>query len=418
MIIDEIFDYIKSEEPTAELLQVGGSIRDELVGFKPNDFDYVITGISEQRYYDLMFKYAHVCNTIGKIVHRFKGFDLTCTQNIDDDLNTRDFTINAIARNCANDTFYDPNGGIQDLRNGTLEVVNPEVFTDDPLRIMRGVRFCCVYGLYPTTKCQDLMFASANLILTVPMERIASELIKILNSVAPDRGINMLARLGVLGLILPEVARMQASPNYNTVHHTLDTFRHTLACLHSSRADATLRMALLLHDTGKIITESVDEAGVYHNYGHARYSADIARTVLTRLKFSNDYIDTVSNLVYEHHIHTFTTRKLRQLLSRYGKEFTCKLIDHVYCDRLSTKHPMTLTECIQTCDDVAGILAANDALKVTDLDIDGHDLMADGYYGPEIGKALKWLLAKVLINPSLNTRDQLMELLKEHPNAI
>jgi len=238
-------------------------------------------------------------------------------------------------------------------------------------------------------------------------ERVFEELCKLLPLISIR---DFLDFAPVLSAVLPELAPMVGFDQRNR-HHAYDLYTHTAHVVANTPADLTLRWAALLHDTGKIATFTMDEAGQGHFYGHAKESARIADAVLRRLKAPTQLREDVVTLVELHMIRIEATKKVvRRWLSRLGRETMDHLLVLMAADMSATT--AGITDDYIHFDKIRSLLAEiekeNACLSLKDLAVNGHDLMALGLSGPKIGKAMNRLLDLVLDEQIENTKEALL----------
>ena len=328
--------------------------------------------------------------------------------DIREDLARRDFTVNAMAFSPTRG-FTDPFGGRADLENRILRAVgDPGTrFREDSLRILRGVRFAVKYGLRVEDHTMEAMVRLRHLMGNLARERVFDELCKLLLLVnAPD----LLCFAPILAAVIPELEPMlgfdQRSP-----HHAYDLFTHTAHVCAAVPAELPLRWTALLHDTGKIPTFTTDDTGRGHFYGHAGESAKIANDVLHRLKAPTALREQVVNLIGLHMTKIQPERKsVRRWLSRLGAGTMEALLQLQEADMGSkgTGKPGELEQFAQLRALMAELQAEDACLSLKDLAVNGHDLMALGFSGREIGKKLDFLLSLVLDEKVENTKEALL----------
>ena len=408
---------------------VGGCVRDSLLGLTPQDFDLCTAALPEQT--EAVFsdcrlilagkKHGTVAVvTDGGIVEittfRTEGNYsdnrhpewVKFVPDIREDLARRDFTVNAMAFSPTRG-FADPFGGRADLENRILRAVgDPGTrFREDSLRILRGVRFAVKYGLRVEDHTMEAMVQLRHLMANLARERVFDELCKLLLLVnAPD----LLRFAPILAAVIPELAPMlgfdQRSP-----HHAYDLFTHTAHVCAAVPAELPLRWTALLHDTGKIPTFTTDDTGRGHFYGHAGESAKIANDVLHRLKAPTALREQVVNLIGLHMTKIQPERKsVRRWLSRLGAGTMEALLQLQEADMGSkgTGKPGELEQFAQLRALMAELQAEDACLSLKDLAVNGHDLMALGFSGREIGKKLDYLLSLVLDEKVENTKEALL----------
>lgn len=419
-----------------EAYAVGGCIRDSLLGRIPKDWDICTDALPEQilevfkGHKTIPTGLQHgtvtvMLNNIGYEIttYRIDGKYLdnrhpemvTFTSHIDDDLSRRDFTINAIAYNQING-LVDPFDGNIDLANKTIRAVGDanERFQEDALRMMRAIRFACQLGLdiCPSTKYGIIQ--NKELINNVSKERIRDELCKILISNQPSRGIILLKETGLLQEVLPEVQRLvnfdQRNPN-----HDKNVFDHTMAVLNHTSNNLIVRLSALLHDIGKPDTFSIDDRGIGHFYHHHVEGEIIAEQILRRLKFDNETIKSVCILVREHmsRYSKLRCKSIKKFINRVGVKNLDNLFELQIADISGSKAPHDFSNVYEMKEKVEEILNQEQPLAIKDLTINGYDLMKMGIKpGKKMGEILNYLLEQVLESPELNTKEQLLKIIR------
>lgn len=293
---------------------VGGYVRDMLLQRPCTDIDFVTVGSG----IDLARAVAHsygprtrvdVFRSYGTAKVQRRGMELEFVGarresysrdsrnpivedgTLDDDIARRDFTINAMAV-CINDAEYgtlvDNYNGIADLNAGIIRTpLDPDItFSDDPLRMMRAVRFATQlnFDIHPTTLAA--IRRNADRLQIIKKERIAVELQKIMASPKPSIGWNLMLQTGLLNLVLPELVAMKGVENVNGRGHK-DNFDHTMQVL-DNVATATdslpTRWGALLHDIGKPITKRWDKTGGWTFHNHNFVGAKMVPGIFERLK--------------------------------------------------------------------------------------------------------------------------------------
>lgn len=223
-----------------------------------------------------------------------------------EDVLRRDFTINTLLENLHTGQRFDLTGkGYSDLREGLIRTpLEPSItFHDDPLRMLRAVRFAARFGFCIEQKTREGIMAEAARLRppTISYERIRDEFVKIvlLPSAKARKGLEMLLELRLLQQFLPEMLPMVGCQQ--GAWHRYDVWEHTLVALEClpDTASLALRLGLLWHDIGKPSTRS-EEEGMVHFYGHAEVGAEMVRQIMRRLKFSNEEIEAVTTLVRLH----------------------------------------------------------------------------------------------------------------------
>ncbi len=421
-----------------EAYAVGGCVRDALLGIKPHDYDLCTNAKPEEtaRLFSAhtLVRSGEKHGTIGVVVEgevieittfRTEG-GYTDTRHpdwvrfvptVEEDLSRRDFTVNAMAYNPSRG-YVDPFGGQQDLENKILRTVGEAKarFSEDALRILRGVRFAVRFGLHPEEKTRLAMMDMAGLMENLAKERIFDELCKLLPLVN-DRDLAEFAP--VLTAVLPELAPCVGFEQRNP-HHKYDVYTHTAQVVASVPGDLALRWAALLHDCGKPACFTVDEQGKGHFLGHATESAKLADTILLRLKAPNALRERVVFLVEKHMTPLSADKKLlRRRLGQYGEEALRQLLALQEADFGGKGVENEETEAfsaIRACLDE--VLAEDACLTIKDLAINGRDLQTIGFAnGPIMGKCLAWLLEQVQDEKIPNDRETLLTAAQAFPRA-
>jgi tRNA nucleotidyltransferase (CCA-adding enzyme) len=431
-----------------ELYRVGGAVRDELLGLsgRGHDTDYLVRGMAPDQLEKLLGRFGRI-ELVGKSfgVYKFipntggETFDIAFPRterssgpghrdfdvnwdwrlDIETDLGRRDFTINAMARDVRDNRLIDPHGGRKDLERGLLRMLFPRTFEEDPLRILRGVRFSTQLDMRIDTPTESEMAAGAGLIGELSAERIQEELTRILTDIErPGEAFLLMRRLGVLLEILPELDRC-AGVEQNE-YHPHDVFVHSLrTCDKAPRHNLLVRWAALLHDIGKVDSkksvedEKLGERVVF--YGHQLISADVAARVLHRLRYPNSFVKNCENLIRCHMFNYESGWKpatVRRFIRRVGEE---NLEDLFALRDAETRSRDMQDDLLELKIRIRHELDHSHTFRQTDLAVDGRDVMRECGIaaGPEIGVVLSELLEAVLDNPELNTRDLLLKRLRE-----
>ncbi|MCC6268884.1 MAG: HD domain-containing protein [Dehalococcoidia bacterium] len=309
-----------------ELWLVGGALRDRLLGLDSKDLDYstdadpdaieAVAGVLGAPVTTVGKRFG----TIGVLVDgewseltTFRGDtyrggsrwpDVTFGSSIEEDLARRDFTINAFAEDAFTGRKLDLYGGEADLRAGIIRAVGePERrFREDPLRILRGIRFASQLGFAIEPGTLAGMEATAGLIATLSQERVTTELDKLLRGKAPRAGLESLRTTGALSFALPELVPMIGCEQNR--FHRFDVWGHTVATVDAiATTPETLRVrrwSALLHDLGKPAVRHVKANGEWGFYRHETAGAELAGTLLERLKMARQDLHAITLLVRRH----------------------------------------------------------------------------------------------------------------------
>ncbi len=330
---DKIFSLISeaADELQQECYVIGGYVRDIFLKRPSKDIDVVVVGSGielAQRVADKLGKYAKltVFKNFGTAQVKLNDLEIEFVGarresyqrdsrnpivedgTLEDDQNRRDFTINALALCLNKDRFgelVDPFGGVEDLKNFVIRTpLNPDItFSDDPLRMMRGIRFSAQLGFFLETATFDSIARNKERIEIISKERIADELNKIMMSRKPSVGFILLEKTGLLELIFPEVLALKGAETIDGVGHK-DNFYHTLAvldnlCEHTD--NLWLRWAALLHDIGKPRTKKFDTRLGWTFYNHNFIGEKMIPEIFRRLKLpTNEKMKYVQKMVTLH----------------------------------------------------------------------------------------------------------------------
>ena len=319
--------------------------------------------------------------------------------DINDDLGRRDFTVNAMALRVPDPELIDPFGGAADLAANRLRTpLSPEVsFTDDPLRMLRAARFIAGYGLEPEPELVAAVRANAGRLEIVSAERIRDELDKLLVVPDPSAGLWFVVDTGLADHFLPELPAMRLEQD--PIHHHKDVLAHTFAVVANTRPERIVRIAALLHDVGKPKTRSFGDGGVSFHH-HEVVGARMARDRMQALKYKNDDVEAVRQLVYLHlRFHTYgmgwTDSAVRRFVRDAGPHLD-NLIELTRCD-CTTRNKRKADRLARRMDELEErikALEAEEAVKALRPDLDGRQVMDHLGIGPgqHIGLALNFLL--------------------------
>ena len=432
----------KDEKEILEILQkygegyiVGGYVRDSLLGIEPSDCDFVTNldysklleifkdfspkeigkhfGIIQIIYNGKSYEIAKYRKDIGVPEDR-KEQEIEFTNSIMKDLKRRDFTINAIAYDGKNFRYVE--GAEEDLKNKTLRFVGDPIvrIKEDPLRIMRFIRFLATKNLesaFEIEKLKDYLY----LLDKISMERIRDEFNKIILSKDIENALSILEKSGVLEYIIPEWSATIDFDQKNS-HHYLTVDEHIKKVVSLCDEDLELRIAALLHDIGKPQTFTLDSEGKGHFYNHEIESAKIVESILKRMKYSAKISSSIKNLVL-YHLNTFKNsgrKYVKKLINEMGKDEVLKLFKLMEFDRIAHNPPHDFRSLNELKRLYNEIIEKEEAVSIKDLKISGKDIIELGVsQGKEIGLVLKLIFERVLEDSSLNERKILIKLAKE-----
>ena len=332
---------------------VGGCVRDALTGLKPHDYDITTDAVPEQiteifgeercTYYGKAF--GTVCvrlhgekaeittfRTEGSYSDSRHPDEVTFATDVHDDLSRRDFTCNAIAYD-PRTGLLDPYHGADDLQAGILRAVGipEERFTEDALRILRGMRFYARFGLVPEPATDAAMRAQAPRLRQISVERVFTELCGML------RGEHitdvLLAYPEILAVWIPEITPCVGF-DQKSRWHDFTVWEHIAKAVGNTVPDLTLRVTMLFHDIGKPHCMTLDERGG-HFKGHAQISAEMADKILQRLRSDTKLRKDTVQLIGLHRAIPKNMPDNRRLLGQLGEEQYRRLIQVFDADRKS-----------------------------------------------------------------------------------
>ncbi len=435
--------------------EVGGCVRDQLLGLPKKDSDLLVTGIPIESLTKILKKFGDVF-TVGKsfgvikfypsdapktcldvalprkeistgVGHRDFQVEFDPNLPVEVDLSRRDFTLNAMALEWKTKSLIDPFGGQNDLKEKILRMVHPKAFEEDPLRILRGVQFAARLHLTIEPQTFEAMKGAADRIETVSLERVAEEVRKLLSADKPSVGFILMEKIGILKPLFPELAENVGVEQGNKFQKD-DVFMHTMRVLDASRGDSAipyagdmeLMLAALFHDVGKARTKRFDaEKNRMTFYGHQLVSKRMVKKRMAAMKMTTLGInpDNVAHLVEHHMFQTkahFTDRSIRRFINKIGPDMILKLVDLRIADNRGGKYPEGIKGVLRLRRKIQDELEKKTPFSVRDLAVRGTDIIAVGVpEGPEIGKILKDLVEVVLDDPAKNERETLLEIAKE-----
>ena len=438
LILPDNVKYIIAELQKAGFLAfvAGGAVRDLIMGRTPHDYDISTSALPDdvkrifKRTIDTGIKHGTVTVVVNKIGYEVTTFrrdgkytdgrhpeKVSFVKNVHDDCIRRDFTINAMSYN---DTvgLIDFFCGKRDINQGIIRCVGnaEQRFKEDALRMLRAIRFSAVFGFTIEKSTFDAVGKYALLIKRISNERIIEELNKMLVSDNPDC-FRIMHQTGLLRYIMPQLDRCFGEPQRNK-YHIYDVGEHIMQTVKNTPADLVLRWAALLHDVGKPCTSSTDSNGIIHFYGHHRESKRIADDILHRLRMDNDTIKDVLILIENHDVRIEPSpAAVKRMLAKTGTELFKKLMLLQLADN-KAKNPECFAEKKEKIEAGTSIyenvISSNEPYRVSDLVINGKDLLKNGYRpGRAVGDTLKALTEEVIINPSLNNRVYLLKRAQE-----
>lgn len=429
--INTAFDLLEKSGFSAFI--VGGCVRDYLLGKEPNDWDIstnakpfemliifenykvIETGIQHGTITVVIDKMNIEITTFridGNYSDNRRPDEVSFTDELVQDLARRDFTVNALAYNDKRG-LVDYFGGINDLDSGIIRCVgNPDLrFGEDALRIMRAIRFSSVLGFEIDRKTSESIHRNRHLLNNISVERIASELLKLLCGMNVERILTDYS--DVIFQIIPELMPCKGFEQH-TPYHVYDVYMHTVKSVAYSEPVPEIRMAMLLHDIEKPSCFIMDESGIGHFKGHPSKSRDTADEILRRLRYSNKFINVVNNLIFYHDIRFYEDNSLKYIkyiLNILGDIVFFMLLDVMRAD-IKAQSPQLLNRLLlidktaELCED---IIKNKKCISLSQLAVNGKDLIKIGFKQDNtLGETLEALLDMVLEEKLENEKDILL----------
>jgi len=451
--LDYLQKLVQSGPFKGRVYLAGGAVRDMQLGKDPKDLDVVVTGGLDAGMEfakwatQTMNNYSNGSNpvlfpTYGTAKFTLKGikhngFDLSdidieavatrkekyttgsrkpevSAGDLEDDVHRRDFTVNSLLKDLTTGEILDLTGkGKEDIRRGIIQTpLNPDViFTEDPLRMLRAVRFTMKYGWeLPMFMIRALKRNAAQL-QNISAERTRDELDKMLVTGSPDRAIKLLRITGLLNYIIPEFKT--AYKMTQNVHHKRDVFGHTLDVMKGTDPVLLQRLMALFHDIGKTVTRSVTPTGV-HFYGHEDVGADMTRDIMRRLKYPNELIDAVVSGVANHmklkhggdDAVKLSDKTLRKFKIALGDKLE-DVLNVIHADNTAHSEASSMpNQIVNVRNRLKGLEASTPSEPK--LPITGKDLIDMGVKpGPIFSKILAAVTEKWYENPNITTQQAL-----------
>ena len=436
-----------------ELALVGGPVRDVLLGQQPGDLDLTTDATPDQvltmasgwadRTWEVGIAFGTVGlrkgNTVFEITtYRSEQYGRTSRKpdvqygtSLEEDLGRRDFTVNAMAARLPGYEFTDPFGGLEALGEKVLRTPGPpeRSFGDDPLRILRAARFAAKLGFTVADDVRAAMTDQAERLEIVSAERITSELTKLMLTPDPALGIDVLVQTGVADEVLPEVSRLRMEADEH--HRHKDVYQHSLTVLRQAIAleprygldgdggDLVVRLAALLHDIGKPKTRTLLPDGRVAFHLHEVIGAQMTKRRLTALRFPNDVIRDVSQLVGLHlRFHGYgdgewTDAAVRRYVRDAGPLLTrLHVLTRADCTTRNRAKAARLARAYDGLEQRIAELSEQEELARLRPELDGNEIMRilGVPQGPVVGKARSYLL-ELRINQGELGRERVTQLL-------
>ena len=462
-IIEYIGECIKGSEFENHVFAVGGCVRDSYMGNEIKDIDLCISlpdgGIKLAEFLHTK-KYLTrppvVYPTYGTAMFKFKKFnqdEIECVQtrgeqyhdkdsrnpvtsfaSIEDDCIRRDLTINALYMNVTTGEILDLTGkGVSDIKAGICRVTNENpdvVFTDDPLRILRVMRFACRYNFNIEENTLASMLRNADRLEIITQERITDEFNKMMMTNDPTRALCLLGYTGAMKYVVPEL--IETYDMGQNAYHFGTVWEHTLAVVENNaracrngelKAYLSVRLACVFHDLGKIKTRTVGDDGRVHFYDHETVGADLVREIMTKMRYPNDVIDETCFYIRNHmvtkawgddlsHMKMKTFRKL--MYKCKTEERFIHLMEVIDADNNAHKKEHCLPHQVENIVNMMEReINYNTSMFGYKLPIDGNDVMEilGIEPGPNVKKYLDHCLKMVFNNPNI-TKEQCIKEIK------
>jgi poly(A) polymerase len=411
-----------------ELALVGGSVRDALLGHPGSDLDFATSARPDEvvriagGWADSKWETGIGFGTVGLqkngvrlevTTYRFEVYDdhtrkpvVTYGDSLRDDLERRDFTINAMAVSVPDHLFHDPFHGLADLARGILRTPGrPEdSFSDDPLRMLRGARFAARLSFTVDPSVVAAMAAMADRISKVSAERVRDELSKLLLAGSPRAGLTLLVDTGLADFVLPELPKLRLETDEHFRHK--DVYEHSLTVLEQAidleddGPDLVLRLAALLHDIGKPATRRKEPGGRVSFHHHEVVGSKMARARLTALKYPKDIVNDVAMLVELHlRFHGYGTGEWTDSAVRRYVRDAGPLLDRLHkltrsdCTTRNKKRAAALSGAYDDLEERIEQLREQEQLDALRPELDGFEIaeVLGIPPGPELGRAYRFL---------------------------
>ncbi|MDO5018071.1 MAG: CCA tRNA nucleotidyltransferase [Lagierella massiliensis] len=439
---DVIYLLNKFKEHNFSAFPVGGCVRDSLLCLSPKDFDLTCDALPSEILE--IFK-DHKTITLGEkfgtigVVLNNKIFEITTmrfednyldnrhpekisfTKNLKEDLSRRDFTINAMAYDYVKDEIIDPHGGLNDLNNHLIRTVgNPDDrFSEDALRILRAFRFSGQLNFKIEDGTLSSICKNSPLLKNIAGERIKDELDKIL-LYSSFESLRNLYNCNVFNILLPEVHAMFKTSQNNS-YHVYNVGDHSLMAVSKVKEDIILKYVALFHDLGKVPTKTTGDDGVDHFYNHSEYSVELSEDILNRLRFSKKDKERILKLIKYHD--TILNTKLRSIMKfvvdrQFSYEDFLFLVEMTKAD-IYAQNPLYLNRLEKLEEIISAYKRVYDGPhKLSDLKVNGLDMISLGYQNQGIKNILVYLLKQVIADPKINEKTKLLDIAEKIKDEI
>lgn len=431
---DNILQLIKPFLTETETYLVGGYVRDIFLGKQSYDRDIVIINNNIEQLTKNIANQLHatfieldkewgIYRLVMPDKKNYIDFAKAIDNNIEKDIKRRDITINSISFNLNTNEFYDPNNGINDIKNKIIKGICEENFINDPLRLLRVFRFQSTLGYNIEPKTCEIVSKYINLLDKPAKERINTELIKLFEGECSSKTLQSMDKIGMLEIIFPFVNELKKIPP-NT-HHHLDLINHSFETVNqiekimptlpqkaieilnqtpygTVKKSAFLKIAAFMHDIGKPSTWTIDETSGRHRFiYHDTKGAELAPQYLKKLKFSKKQISYIQSLIQNHiypsNVNVNNEKSVMKFLRKMG-ENTIDVIVLAMADRLSARGPAITDEIVSQNLDQLNLIMTKYFEKLEEIKplpklLDGNDVMEILQLSPspKIGNILKML---------------------------
>jgi poly(A) polymerase len=435
------------------LALVGGPVRDALLGRQGNDLDFTTDARPQESMkilkswtdatWDTGISYGTVAGKKGDVTAEITTFrkdsyseksrkpEVEYGDSLEGDLRRRDFTVNAMALEIGEkeNTFVDPFGGLNDLvaKKIRTPISAEELFSEDPLRMMRAARFAAQLGFEVDDEVISAIKVMKERLTIVSAERIREEFVKTLMSKDPRRGLILLVETGLCEYFLPELPLLRLEIDEH--HRHKDVYEHSLIVLEQAiemeerlgGANLTIRLAALLHDIGKPKTRALIDGGGVSFHHHEIVGAKMAKKRLKELRFDKETVDEVTKLVGLHlRFHGYGSGEWTDSAVRRYVRDAGDLLVHLHvltradCTTRNARKAQALAATYDQLEARIAKLAAEEELAAIRPDLDGHEIIEilGIKPGPLVGRAYDYLLELRMEHGPLGRERAVEELIK------
>jgi len=435
------------------LALVGGPVRDALLGRSGNDLDFTTDARPEESMkilkgwtdatWDTGIAYGTVAGKKGDVTAEITTFrkdsyseksrkpEVEYGDSLEGDLRRRDFTVNAMALEIGEkeNTFVDPFGGLKDIvaKKIRTPISAEELFSEDPLRMMRAARFAAQLGFEVDDEVISAIKAMKERLTIISAERIRDEFVKTLMSADPRRGLILMVESGLCEFFLPELPMLRLEIDEH--HRHKDVYDHSLIVLEQAiemeerlgGPNLTIRLAALLHDIGKPKTRALIEGGGVSFHHHEVVGSKMTKKRLKELRFDRETIDDVSTLVALHlRFHGYGSGEWTDSAVRRYVRDAGDLLVHLHvltradCTTRNVRKAQALAATYDQLESRIEQLAQEEELAAIRPDLNGNEIIEilGIEPGPIVGKAYDYLLELRMEHGPLGRERAIEELLK------